>query len=214
MLAGQTPQSLLPRRARLRPRRAWATRRCCLLSLWRAPLEDVCIDGGRRASIALMPLPEARPASPHLRLQWDILLMSGIPAEQIPKVIAMHCGACLPVTPLQMSELRSNVSWCAVVFASVQFADPAHWLRYFPPLAMRDLTAMGCGIDWRRRYGQNVCDGLLHILFRSSFVAFRLLKPLSRFTYWVCSFITTDVNPYYDSFVQWQFEVLRKKVPL
>ncbi|KAL4854122.1 Leucine--tRNA ligase [Chlorella vulgaris] len=72
--------------------------------------------------------------------QWDILLMSGIPAEQIPK-----------------------------------FADPAHWLRYFPPLAMRDLTAMGCGIDWRR------------------------------------SFITTDVNPYYDSFVQWQFEVLRKK---
>jgi leucyl-tRNA synthetase len=56
-----------------------------------------------------------------------------------------------------------------------QFADSGHWLRYFPPLAMRDLKAMGCGIDWRR------------------------------------SFITTDVNPYYDSFVRWQFEVLHKQ---
>ncbi|KAL4433681.1 hypothetical protein ABPG75_000122 [Micractinium tetrahymenae] len=56
-----------------------------------------------------------------------------------------------------------------------QFADPLHWLRYFPPLAVRDLKAMGCGIDWRR------------------------------------SFITTDVNPYYDSFVRWQFEVLHKQ---
>jgi hypothetical protein len=26
------------------------------------------------------------------------------------------------------------------------------------------------------------------------------------------SFITTDVNPYYDSFVHWQFEVLHKQV--
>jgi len=33
----------------------------------------------------------------------------------------------------------------------LQFADSLHWLRYFPPLAMRDLKAMGCGIDWRRR---------------------------------------------------------------
>lgn len=31
------------------------------------------------------------------------------------------------------------------------FADPAHWLRFFPPLAVRDLKAMGCGVDWRRR---------------------------------------------------------------
>ncbi len=51
----------------------------------------------------------------------------------------------------------------------------SHWLRYFPPLAMRDMTAMGCGIDWRR------------------------------------TFITTDVNQYYDSFVQWQFRTLKKQ---
>lgn len=54
-----------------------------------------------------------------------------------------------------------------------EFRKTSHWLRYFPPLAMRDMTAMGCGIDWRR------------------------------------SFITTDVNQYYDSFVQWQFRVLK-----
>lgn len=59
---------------------------------------------------------------------------------------------------------------------ALQFANPLHWLRYFPPLAVRDLKAMGCGIDWRR------------------------------------SFITTDVNPYYDSFVRWQFELLHKQV--
>ena len=53
------------------------------------------------------------------------------------------------------------------------FADPAHWQRYFPPLAQRDITSMGCGVDWRR------------------------------------SFVTTDLNPYYDSFVGWQFETLR-----
>ena len=53
--------------------------------------------------------------------------------------------------------------------------DSMHWLRYFPPLAVRDMTAMGCGIDWRR------------------------------------SFITTDVNKYYDSFVLWQFRVLKRQ---
>ena len=53
------------------------------------------------------------------------------------------------------------------------FQDPQHWLQYFPPLAERDMRAMGCGIDWRR------------------------------------SFITTDANPYYDSFVRWQFNKLK-----
>eukprot|EP00955_Chlamydomonas_euryale_P086269 364201-Chlamydomonas_euryale.AAC.4 len=54
------------------------------------------------------------------------------------------------------------------------FSDPLHWLDFFPPLAKSDITAMGCGVDWRR------------------------------------SFITTDVNPFYDSFVRWQFNLLRK----
>eukprot|EP00887_Chlorella_sp_A99_P004074 scaffold11.g4074.t1 len=55
---------------------------------------------------------------------------------------------------------------------STQFAAPSHWLRYFPPLAMRDIKAMGCGVDWRR------------------------------------SFVTTDLNPYYDSFVRWHMDTL------
>ncbi|BDA46666.1 Leucine-tRNA ligase, cytoplasmic [Coccomyxa sp. Obi] len=56
-----------------------------------------------------------------------------------------------------------------------QFRHTDHWLKYFPPQAVRDIRAMGCGVDWRR------------------------------------SFITTDVNPYYDSFIRWQFEVLRRQ---
>ncbi|GBF91225.1 hypothetical protein Rsub_03545 [Raphidocelis subcapitata] len=55
------------------------------------------------------------------------------------------------------------------------FRDPAHWLRFFPPLAERDMRAMGCGVDWRR------------------------------------AFITTDMNPFYDSFVRWQFWTLYKQ---
>ena len=49
------------------------------------------------------------------------------------------------------------------------------WLRYFPPEGIKDISAMGCGVDWRR------------------------------------TFITTDRNPYYDSFVQWQFRRLREQ---
>lgn len=56
-----------------------------------------------------------------------------------------------------------------------QFADTAHWLTYFPPLAIEDMKAMGIKVDWRR------------------------------------TFITTDVNPYYDSFVRWQFERLKQQ---
>lgn len=54
------------------------------------------------------------------------------------------------------------------------FADPHHWLEYFPPLCQRDLTNFGARIDWRR------------------------------------SFVTTDANPYYDSFVRWQMNRLKE----
>lgn len=33
-----------------------------------------------------------------------------------------------------------------------QFADPQHWLAFFPPLAIRDLSSFGCRIDWRRSF--------------------------------------------------------------
>lgn len=55
-----------------------------------------------------------------------------------------------------------------------KFADAKHWLYYFPQMWRKDLTNLGCAIDWRR------------------------------------SFITTDANGYYDSFVRWQMRRLRE----
>ncbi|KAJ1664536.1 cytosolic leucyl tRNA synthetase [Coemansia sp. RSA 1813] len=56
----------------------------------------------------------------------------------------------------------------------VKFVDAKHWLEYYPPIAIADLKALGCKIDWRR------------------------------------AFLTTDYNPYYDSFARWQFERLHE----
>lgn len=33
-----------------------------------------------------------------------------------------------------------------------QFADPQHWIKFFPPLAIRDLSSLGFRIDWRRSF--------------------------------------------------------------
>lgn len=33
-----------------------------------------------------------------------------------------------------------------------KFADAAHWLEHFPPLAIRDLDSIGARIDWRRQF--------------------------------------------------------------
>ncbi|XP_046652789.1 leucine--tRNA ligase, cytoplasmic-like [Daphnia pulicaria] len=55
------------------------------------------------------------------------------------------------------------------------FANAEYWLKFFPPLAKRDLMKLGLHVDWRR------------------------------------SFITTDVNPFYDSFVRWQFLRLKDR---
>lgn len=56
-----------------------------------------------------------------------------------------------------------------------KFADPIHWLEFFPPIGKKDLQSFGLGVDWRR------------------------------------AFITTDVNPYYDKFIQWQFRTLLQR---
>nr|XP_031858784.1 leucine-tRNA ligase [Kwoniella shandongensis]KAA5525856.1 leucine-tRNA ligase [Kwoniella shandongensis] len=56
-----------------------------------------------------------------------------------------------------------------------KFADPYHWLEYFPPIAKQDLNGIGARVDWRRQ------------------------------------FITTDANPYYDSFIRWQLNKLHKQ---
>ncbi|KAH8759895.1 leucyl-tRNA synthetase [Diaporthe sp. PMI_573] len=33
-----------------------------------------------------------------------------------------------------------------------RFADANYWLEFFPPLCKRDLSALGCRIDWRRQF--------------------------------------------------------------
>jgi leucyl-tRNA synthetase len=33
-----------------------------------------------------------------------------------------------------------------------KFADPLHWLEYFPPIAKEDLTGLGARVDWRRQF--------------------------------------------------------------
>lgn len=55
-----------------------------------------------------------------------------------------------------------------------KFADPQHWLEYYPPLCKMDMQSLGMRVDWRRQ------------------------------------FVTTDANPYYDSFVRWQMNRLRQ----
>ena len=32
------------------------------------------------------------------------------------------------------------------------FTDPLHWLKYFPPLGMKDLKRFGVQVDWRRSF--------------------------------------------------------------
>jgi leucyl-tRNA synthetase len=54
-----------------------------------------------------------------------------------------------------------------------KFAEPEHWMRYFPQKWQDHLTRFGASVDWRR------------------------------------SFVTTDTNPYYDSFVRWQMRKLK-----
>ena len=56
-----------------------------------------------------------------------------------------------------------------------KFADPVHWVRFFPPKWREDVDRLGLHVDWRRE------------------------------------FITTDLNPHYDAFVQWQFLKLGEK---
>jgi leucyl-tRNA synthetase len=86
---------------------------------------------------------------------------------------------------------------------------------------MRDLKSMGCGIDWRRRCSTQACRFLYgpssELCQTPSLSAVSLADILTHASLVLAgsrSFITTDVNPYYDSFVRWQFEVLYKQVRL
>ncbi|MFA5863026.1 MAG: class I tRNA ligase family protein, partial [Candidatus Thermoplasmatota archaeon] len=56
-----------------------------------------------------------------------------------------------------------------------KFADPVHWVRFFPPKWREDVDRLELHLDWRRE------------------------------------FITTELNPHYDAFIQWQFGKLAEQ---
>lgn len=66
-----------------------------------------------------------------------------------------------------------------------KFADTSYWLTYFPPIAKTDMNALGARVDWRRQF---VTSTSIYALYADR---------------------VADANPYYDSFVRWQMNVLR-----
>ena len=59
---------------------------------------------------------------------------------------------------LASKSVRAATQWEIMRLSGVPedeiaaFADPLHWLKHFPPLGMRDVAALGCGVDWRRSF--------------------------------------------------------------
>jgi hypothetical protein len=135
--------------------------------------------------------------------QYEILLKSGLPAEEIPA-----------------------------------FTDPHHWLRYFPPYGQADLAAFGLHVDWRRsfittdgawlacrlagwdrgrgRWGRGargryglwaplVCAACARVHVAHVHFACLFLPPCYRHV------LRCAVNPYYDSFIRWQFNTLKAR---
>ncbi|WOO76690.1 Putative leucine--tRNA ligase, cytoplasmic [Vanrija pseudolonga] len=52
-----------------------------------------------------------------------------------------------------------------------QFAEPHHWLEYFPPIAKEDLSALGARVDWRRQFLTTPAN-----LYYDSFVRWQMNK--------------------------------------
>jgi len=74
-----------------------------------------------------------------------------------------------------------------------KFADPHYWLEYFPPIAVVSSV------------GSNPLSG---DPTRTIFCVQEDHKALGTRIDWRRSFLTTDINPYYDSFVRWQMNKL------
>lgn len=73
-----------------------------------------------------------------------------------------------------------------------RFANPHYWIEYFPVNVKRDLEMMGLKVS-------RLSDDL-----------FSLHICVSTKVDWRRAFITTDANPFYDSFVRWQFHHLKE----
>ena len=74
-----------------------------------------------------------------------------------------------------------------------QFADPYHWLHFFPPIAREDLDALGARIDWRRQFLTSAHQSMLY-----------KTPNLHKYS-------AANANPYYDTFVRWQMNRLHEQ---
>src|SRR6201747_176259 len=58
------------------------------------------------------------------------------------------------------------------------FADPQHWLEYFPPLCQRDLTNFGARIDWRRSFVTTDANPYYDAFVRWQMIRLKELKKI------------------------------------
>ncbi|KAK3679618.1 cytosolic leucyl tRNA synthetase [Vermiconidia calcicola] len=119
------------------------------------PLNDVKADGGKENGAPPAPTQE-------------------ITKEDVTKFTAKKSKAAAKVNVNLKYQFQIMLALGIPVEEIHRFSDPQYWLEYFPPLWKRDLTDLGCRVDWRR------------------------------------SMVTTDANPYYDSFVRWQMNRLKE----
>lgn len=110
-----------------------------------------------------------------------------------------------------------------------EFVDPMKWLAYFPPYGKEDLKRFGiCTVRSRReahtlgwptalRKTIGARGASLHVMLvfgaREAGEAVCVLTLVHHVCLqdWRRSFITTSINPYYDSFIRWQFRLLNER---
>mmetsp|Transcript_7711 Transcript_7711/g.15459 ORF Transcript_7711/g.15459 Transcript_7711/m.15459 type:complete len:1116 (-) Transcript_7711:969-4316(-) len=54
-----------------------------------------------------------------------------------------------------------------------QFADPVHWLMYFPPIGVEHMKRFGSGVDWRRAFITTSVNGYYDAFIRWQFNVLR-----------------------------------------
>ncbi|OMJ21371.1 putative leucine-tRNA ligase, cytoplasmic [Smittium culicis] len=68
-----------------------------------------------------------------------------------------------------------------------KFAEPKHWLDTFIPMAMNDVTAMGCCVDWRRSFTTTDINPYYDSFARWQFLRFKEMGKIKfgkRYTIW------------------------------
>lgn len=75
-----------------------------------------------------------------------------------------------------------------------KFVDTDYWMDYFPQWCVEDL----------KRLGVHVCNSMN---FRMKLESIFLCLQID----WRRKFLTTDANPFYDSFIRWQFNHLKER---